>query len=87
MTCFATKVHYDKPYPTPQENSAKQGAGRYFHITSFNGRVIHFQVLRFIIFQIIGKSITILRDFDEILTILMQYRPQIQEYRPYKQNG
>ena len=22
-----------------------------------------------------------MRDFDEILTILMQYRPQIQEYR------
>ena len=42
-------------YPTSQEIYVKQGASRYFHITSFSGRVIHFQVLRFIIFQIIGK--------------------------------
>ena len=27
----------------------------YFHISSSNGRVLHFEVLRFIIFQIIGK--------------------------------
>ena len=33
------------------------------------------------------KSITILRDFDEISTILMQYQPQIQKYQPFKQNG
>ena len=36
------------------------------------------------------KGITatsILRDFDEISTILMQHRPQNQEYRPFKQNG
>ena len=38
-------------YPTSQEI---QGAGRYFHMTSFNGRV-HFEVLRLVIFQIIGK--------------------------------
>ena len=37
-------------YPTSQEI---QGAGRYFHMTSFNG--VHFEVLRFVIFQIIGK--------------------------------
>ena len=38
-------------YPTSQEICVKQGASRYFHITSFSGRVIHFQVLRFIIFK------------------------------------
>ena len=42
-------------YPTSQEIHVKQGAGSYFHITSFNGRVIQFRVLRFIIFRIIGK--------------------------------
>ena len=29
-------------YPTSQEIHVKQGAGSYFHITSFNGRVIQF---------------------------------------------
>ena len=28
-----------------------------------------------------------LRDFDEISTILIQHRPQNQEYRPFEQNG
>ena len=74
-------------YPTSQEIHIKQGAGTYLHITSFNGRVIQFRVLRFIIFRIIGKIYQHLRDFDEISTILMQYRPQIQEYRPFGQNG
>ena len=31
-------------YPTSQEIHVKQGAGRYFHITSFNGRVIHWDL-------------------------------------------
>ena len=48
-------LHVLRHNPTSQEIHVKQGAGRYFHISSFNGRVIHFQVLRFIIFQIIGK--------------------------------
>ena len=54
FTRFATKVRMfirAGLYPTSQEI---QGAGRYFHMTSFNGRV-HFEVLRFVIFQIIGK--------------------------------
>ena len=54
FTHFATKVRMfirAGLYPTSQEI---QGAGRYFHMTSFNGRV-HFEVLRFVIFQIIGK--------------------------------
>ena len=29
-------------YPTSQDINVKQGAGTYFRITSFNGRVIHF---------------------------------------------
>ena len=29
-------------YPTSQEIHVKQGAGTYFNITVFNGRVIHF---------------------------------------------
>ena len=41
--------------PTSQEIHVKQGAGSYFQITLFNGRVIQFRVLRFIIFRIIGK--------------------------------
>ena len=28
-----------------------------------------------------------LKDCDEIATILIQYRPQNQEYRPFEQNG
>ena len=46
-------LHVLRHNPTSQEIHVKQGAGRYFHISSFNGRVIHFQVLRFIIF---GKN-------------------------------
>ena len=42
-------------YPISQEIYVKQGAGSYFHINSFNGSVIKFQVLRFIIFRIIEK--------------------------------
>ena len=56
FTRFATKVRMiirAGLYPTSQEIHVKQGAGRYFHITSFN--VIHFQVLKFIIFQINGQ--------------------------------
>ena len=48
-------LHVLRHNPTSQEIHVKQGAGRYFHISSFNGRVIHFQVLRFIIFQIVGN--------------------------------
>ena len=58
FTHFATKVRLfirAGLYPNSQKIHVKQGAGRYFHNTSFNGRLIHFQVLRFIIFQIIGK--------------------------------
>ena len=58
FTRFATKVRMfirAGLYPTSQEIHVKQGAGSYFHITSFNGRVIQFRVLRFIIFRIIGK--------------------------------
>ena len=43
-------------YSISQEMHFKQNAGGNFHISSFNGRVMHFQVLRYII---IGeKSIT-----------------------------
>ena len=58
FTRFATKVRMfirAGLYPTSQEIHVKQGAGSYFHITSFNGRVIQFRVPRFIIFRIIGK--------------------------------
>ena len=49
--------------PTSKEIHVKQGAGGYFHISSFNGRIIHFQ----------GKSITILRDFVEISTLFFYF--------------
>ena len=58
FTRFATKVRMfirAGLYPTSQEIHVKQGAGSYFHITSFNGRVIQFQALRFIIFRLTGK--------------------------------
>ena len=45
LTHFATKVQMfirAGLYPTSQEIHVKQGAGTYFHITSFNVRVIHF---------------------------------------------
>ena len=35
-------LHVLRHNPTSQEIHVKQGAGRYFHISSFNGRVIHF---------------------------------------------
>ena len=44
-------VHYGKTvlYPISQQIHVKQDAGGYFYISSFNGRVIHFQVLRYFI--------------------------------------
>ena len=51
-------LHVLRHNPTSQEIHVKQGAGRHFHISSFNGRVTHLQVLKFITFQIIGKNLS-----------------------------
>ena len=45
-------VHYGRTviYPISKDIHVKQDAGGYFHISSFNGTVIHFQVMIYIIF-------------------------------------
>ena len=56
-------------YPTSQEIHIKQGAGTYLHITSFNGRVIHF--LNPEIHHISNNR----ENLSPFWEILMKYRP------------
>ena len=67
---FATKVRMLNIaglfYSISQEMHVKQNAGGNFYISSFNDRVMHFQVLRYIIF---GGNLSPFLDFDKISTI------------------
>ena len=72
LTHFATKVQMfirAGLYPTSQEIHIKQGAGTYLHITSFNGRVIHF--LNPEIHHISNNR----ENLSPFWEILMKYRP------------
>ena len=72
FTHFATKVRLfirAGLYPNSQKIHVKQGAGRYFHITSFDDRVIHFLSPEI---HHISNNWENLSPFWEIL---MKYRP------------
>ena len=50
-------------YSISQKMHVKQNSGGKFHISPFNIRVMHFQVLRYIMF---GENLSPFRDFDGI---------------------